>query len=348
MDSNSLLLTALGRYGLYPRRLHRLAGAVVRVDADDGRRYALRCTLRSDRTFGDIPLELAWIDALRRETTIEPAEPVPGLDGGLMQDVEVPETPEPYDCLLFRWIPGVELAARLTPENVCCLGALSARLHEHALTFRPPPALPVRTLDQLLRGDERDVLFGHEHPLFLPPARRAVFEAVAARFYRTLAALYANAPGRRVIHADLHHENVKIHRGRLRPLDFYEAIWGFPVQDVALTLYDLREFADTRAYGYEALREAFTSGYASRLPWPQQHPDQIDLLIAGRQLRRANWVLAHQTAPFAKDPAKVSDPATIVRFFERLEQEFRALLGVDSPQETVGRQKLGERQGDTQ
>ena len=48
-------------------------------------------------------------------------------------------------------------------------------------------------------------------------------------------------------------------------------------------------------------------------------------LIAGRQLRRANWVLQPETAPFARDPATVPDPAAIVRFFEWLEAEFRAL-----------------------
>jgi Ser/Thr protein kinase RdoA (MazF antagonist) len=129
-----------------------------------------------------------------------------------------------------------------------------------------------------------------------------------------------------VIHADLHHENVKLDRGRLRLLDFYEVIWGYPVQDVSLTLYDLREFADARPHGYAALRDAFARGYASRLPWPEQHPGQLDTLIAGRQLRRANWVLAHETAEFAPDPTSVPDPAAIVWFFGRLEAEFRALL----------------------
>ncbi len=299
---------------------------MVRVDADDGRRFALRSRPRSDRVFGDVPLELAWTAALRRDTDIEPPEPVPGLDGGLVQEVDPPGAPEPCDCVLFNWVPGTELAKRLTPENVRRLGVLSARLHEHAATFRPPPALPVRTLDRLTRGGEREVLFSHEHPPFLPPPRRAVFERVAERFRRTVDALYADPAGRRVIHADLHHENVKVHRGRLRPLDFYEAIWGYPVQDISLTFYDLCYFTDCRPYGYAALREAFTTGYTSRLPWPEQHRGQIDTLIAGRQLRRANWVLQHETAPFAADPSTVPDPDAIVRFFESLEAQFRALL----------------------
>ena len=324
-----LCLAALARYGIGARRLTRLADAVVRVDTDDARRFALRCTPRSGRVFGDIPLELAWIAALRRETDVEPPEPVVGRDGATIQEVmlpDLPELPEPYDCVLFQWIPGVELAKRLTPENVCKLGALAARLHEHAATFRPPPELPVRLLDQLIGRGEGEVLFAYEHPDFLPPVRRAVFETVAQRFQRTIGALYADPAGRRVIHADLHHENVKVLRGRLRPLDFYEAIWGYPVQDISLTFYDLRVFADCRPYGYEALRAAFTRGYVSRLPWPEQYPGQIETLIAGRRLRQANWVLAHETAAFAPDPTRVPDPAAIRRFFERLGDELRALL----------------------
>jgi Ser/Thr protein kinase RdoA (MazF antagonist) len=251
---------------------------------------------------------------------------VPGLDGAFVQEVDLPGLPEPSDCVLFRWVPGAELADRLTPPNVRRLGVLSAKLHEHAASFRPPAALPVRTLDRLTRGGEREVLFSHDQPLLLPPPRRAVFERVAERFRRTVDALYADPAGRRVIHADLHHENVKVHRGRLRPLDFYEVIWGYPVQDISLTFYDLRFWADCRPHGYAALRDAFELGYRSRLPWPETYPGQIDTLVAGRRLRQANWVIEHETAPFAADPTAVPDPAVIAPFFERLEAEFRALL----------------------
>jgi Ser/Thr protein kinase RdoA (MazF antagonist) len=326
VTAEALVRAALRRYGVRPRRLRPLAAEVVRVDAGDGQAFALRCRPRSGRVFGDIPLELAWTAALRRDTDIRPPEPVPGLDGALVQDVAAPGVPEPYDCVLSRWIPGPTLADRLTLENVRRLGVLSARLHEHAAGFRPPASLPVRSLDQLLRGGERAVLFAYEHPAFLPPARRAVFARVAERFRLTVAALYADPAGRRVIHADLHHQNVKLDRGRLRPLDFYEVIWGYPAQDVALTLYDLRYYTDPGRHEYAALREAFAGGYASRLPWPEAHPGQLDTLVAGRRLRQANWVLWRETAPFAPDPGAVPDPAALVPYFERVEAELRALL----------------------
>jgi Ser/Thr protein kinase RdoA (MazF antagonist) len=325
MDTAALHAAALARYDRQPRRVRPLARAVVRVDADDGRTYALRCRPRASRAFGDIPLELAWTAALRRDTDVEPPEALPGLDGALIQEVAAPGG-ERHDCVLFEWLPGVGLDERLTPANLRRLGALSARLHEHAAAFRPPPDPPGRTLHELIGRGERAVLFGHEHPLFLPPPRRAVFAEVAARVEREVDALYADPAGRRVIHADLIPENVKVHRGRLRPLDFYEAIRGYPVQDVALTFYDLRFFVDCRPHGYAALRDAFAAGYGSCLPWPERRPGQIDLLVAGRRLRKANWVLFTETAPFVADPGTVTDPTLVAGFFARLEAEFRALL----------------------
>jgi Ser/Thr protein kinase RdoA (MazF antagonist) len=263
--------------------------------------------------------------ALRRDTDIGPPAALPGLDGALAQEVAAPDG-DRYDCVLFAWLPGVELSERVTPENLRRLGALSARLHEHAAAFQPPPDLPVRTLHELIGRGEREVLFSHAHPPFLPPPRRAVFEQVAARFRREVDALYADPAGRRVIHADLIPENVKVHRGRLRPLDFYEAIWGYPVQDVALSFYDLRFFVDCRPHGYAALRDAFADGYTTRLPWPERRGGQVDLLVAGRRLRKANWVLFTETAPFVADPETVTDPTLVAGFFARLEAEFRTLL----------------------
>jgi Ser/Thr protein kinase RdoA (MazF antagonist) len=326
MNDTSLCDAALARYGVRARRLRPLAAAVARVDADDGRRYALRCRPRADRVFGNIPLELAWTAALRADTGIRPPEPLPGADGALIQEVAAPETGEPHDCVLFEWVPGPELSRRLSSDNVRKLGLLSARLHGHAATFRPPPELTVRRLGRLVRDGERDVLLAHEHPRFLPPPRRAVFEAIAACFHATLATLYADPSGLRVVHADLHHENVKVDRGRLRPLDFYEVVWAYPVQDVSLTLYDLRYYADCQPHGYPAIRDAFAEGYASRLPWPEQRPGQVDTLVAGRLLRRANYVLWRQTAAFADDPAAVPDPLRLEPFFAWLEFDLRSLL----------------------
>ena len=86
----------------------------------------------------------------------------------------------------------------------------------------------------------------------------------------------------------------------------------------------LRFFVDCRPHGYAALRDAFAEGYSSCLPWPERRPGQIDLLVAGRRLRKADWVLL--TDPFVSDAGMVTDPTLVADFFAQLEAEFRALL----------------------
>ena len=80
--------------------------------------------------------------------------------------------------------------------------------------------------------------------------------------------LYADLNGLRVIHNDLHHDNIKVCRGILYPLDFEDTCWGFPVQGhrngVQRTLMD-----DTAQDTYPALRAAFSvQGYENIGSWP--------------------------------------------------------------------------------
>jgi hypothetical protein len=73
-----LVAAALRRFDVRARRVRPLAAEVVRIDAEDGRTFALRCRPRSERVFGDIPLELAWTAALRRDTDVRPRVTAPG------------------------------------------------------------------------------------------------------------------------------------------------------------------------------------------------------------------------------------------------------------------------------
>jgi hypothetical protein len=89
-------------------------------------------------------------------------------------------------------------------------------------------------------------------------------------------------------------------------------MWGYPVQDIAITFYYFQ--------GYEhalALREAFRRGYTQHCVWPEQAPGQIDTLIAGRSLELANFILQDPNPDWQKEA-----PA----FVERTEARLRAFL----------------------
>jgi Ser/Thr protein kinase RdoA (MazF antagonist) len=133
-----------------------------------------------------------------------------------------------------------------------------------------------------------------------------------------LARLYPNPDELRVIHGDLHHENIKVHNGKLRPIDFEDIIWAYLIQDIALTFYDFRYYTDPSVHSYDDLCATFQRGYEQVSAWPQEFPTQIDTLHVARQLWVANWVLINE------------DPIHHQPFINRLADRFQRFLDGES------------------
>jgi Ser/Thr protein kinase RdoA (MazF antagonist) len=239
-------------------------------------------------------------------------EPLPNRVGALVTTVEVDGVPQARHCVVFGWMPGPDLADRLTLENVQKMGALSARLHAHAETFRPPPGFSIKTADSVFPFGDDVVLFDKAHGDLVPPDRRELFQRVSKRVEDALGELFATQQGLRVLHYDLHHWNVKAFRGKLYVLDFEDLMWGYPVQDIAITFY---YWQDRPEYG--ELRGAFRHGYTEHGDWPEQSPGQIDTFVAGRGLDLANFILRDPNPEW-----RSSAPG----FLERTEMRLRAIM----------------------
>ncbi|TFH05003.1 MAG: hypothetical protein E4H09_02725, partial [Spirochaetales bacterium] len=93
----------------------------------------------------------------------------------------------------------------------------------------------------------------------------------------------------RVIHCDLWHDNIKLHRGRLLPFDFEDTVWGFRIHDIAMAMLDLLE--DTGTHRYRELLPEFRRGYESILPWPD---GEMEIFQVGRLLWKVNWFARFQ------------------------------------------------------
>jgi Ser/Thr protein kinase RdoA (MazF antagonist) len=310
-----LALVALAEYPLEVTRVRLITNEVngiFRVDTPDAK-YVLRVCRAAQTESGRDQLwsEMAWLAALRDEPFLEVPEPVATRDGELVVTAQVDGVPEPRHCAVFTWLPGRDLDAQLTPANVAKLGALAARLHRQAASWEPPAGFSIVRYDRVLPPFERAILFDPEFAHVLPPERRQVFAAAAERVEEAIARLQASGEPMRVIHGDLHRWNVKVFRGRVSPFDFEDLIWGWPVQDIAITLY---YFHGEQTYA--DLRAAFRQGYETVAPWPERYEGEIDRFMAGRSLVLANGLL--------QDP----DPewqAAIPRYFERTEARLRAL-----------------------
>jgi Ser/Thr protein kinase RdoA (MazF antagonist) len=66
-------------------------------------------------------------------------------------------------------------------------------------------------------------------------------------------------------------------------------MWGWPVQDIATTLY----YVQTEE-NYAELRAAFREGYQRIEAWPDRSGREIDAFMAARALGMLNFVLVNQ------------------------------------------------------
>jgi Ser/Thr protein kinase RdoA (MazF antagonist) len=164
------------------------------------------------------------------------------------------------------------------------MGALFARLHQHGKTWQPPAGFSSRTFEHFLSRGEPNVLTDESSIVI----RQAILRVEAE--YASL-----DRADLRVIHCDLWHDNIKIHRGVLCPFDFEDTIWGFRLHDMAMAMLDLRE--DTDEDRYARLFGCFREGYESLMDWPDGN---VDALQAGRILWRMNFIKRNYPDYYAK------------------------------------------------
>mgnify|MGYP001142147621 CR=1 FL=1 len=302
---------ALQQYDLPVARLRLVTNdmnGIFRVDTIHGEKYILRVTLpQGGHTRHHVTAEMDWLRALARDTDLSVPRPLAAKNGSLVVDAEALGVPQPRLCTIFSWVPGTDLAEHLSPATMTKLGELMARLHLHALTYRPPAGLELLHFDRVFPFPEPVILFEERFAQFFPPARCAIFEEAIAWVQTAINHLQVSGEPMRILHNDLHQWNVRIYRGQLSPIDFEDLMWGWPVQDIATTLY--YHLDD----GFVAMRAAFQEGYTRILPWPERYPGEIGAFLAAQAMMLANFILTDPNPGW-----RIQAPEFIARIEKRL------------------------------
>ena len=288
-----LAKTALDHFPIRTERI-RLVGeftnVIFRVDTSAGP-FALRVDLHQDHSDHDVENELAWLDALRRDTTIDVCRFVPAHSGDGYVYADAPDVPGPRRCVLFEWIPGKTLGENLSEDGYYRLGEISASLHIHGKTFRPPH--PPLTWDRVFYWPEEVdpvVVFDDRMAKYLDGGRRQTLERCIELLEPAFARL--DPGGWQLIHGDLHPWNVHLFRNRLITFDFEDITWGQPVQDVATTL-----FYERTNPAYPDFRAAFEAGYRSVAGWPVSYEGELEHFMAARTVMFVNYMANIQDNP---------------------------------------------------
>lgn len=249
------------------------------IDAT-GAKYALRLNTHSLRDRAGLNAEQQWISALAQTTNVMVPTP-------LYTDVG-----EPFVELLFapmrktlvatmaRWLPGRIVGARPSRQQVRHIGATMAHLHRHSAQWRPTSDAQFPFVNQPLMNSEDHLSGVAAH--HISAEMRALLDIVRPRVAQAYAQLNAQTPVQ-PIHGDMHIYNVMWHNNHLAVFDFDDAGLGLPIQDVAITLYYIRDIPYAEA--------ELWAGYHSVNPQQKVDPDVLETLLIGRGILLLNDLL---------------------------------------------------------
>jgi len=303
-----LARAALVEYGVVDARLTLLQhehNTTFRVDAA-GPTSVLRINRPGVHTPATIAAEMAWLQALRRDTDLGVPEPVAGRDGSLAVLAHAPGMSGPRVCVLVRHQAGRFVDERLTAANMRSVARLLAGLQEHGARWAWPEDFVRPRVNSLTTAAKAAGIasapappWHGDHPSredadrclqlvteLFTVADAAVLAAALDVVWATTGELAAQPGTAGLIHGDLHQENYLFERGTARAIDFDDCGWGLFLYDVAVTLSELEGRPR-----YAELRDALLDEYAARRSLPAYADDHLAALAILRRIQLLAWVI---------------------------------------------------------
>lgn len=263
-----------------------------RVDAGDGRTYALRVHQGNYRTDAQIQAELDLMTYLNSEGIATPVV-VPASSGASFVTVLAPGVTEPRQCDLFEWIEGrpLRMTGEPVPSDLAALtegyrevGSLAARIYNATEAWNRPEGFvrPVWDADGIFGeagniGDFRKLADIRDEQM------RLMLD-VAERLTQTLDS-FGKAPDRwGLSHGDFLAENIFVTDSGIRLVDFDDSGESWYMLDVATAMFDL---IDTPAF--EPCLGGFVAGYREYRDLPDEHLELLPVFFLARLLSYLGW-----------------------------------------------------------
>jgi Ser/Thr protein kinase RdoA (MazF antagonist) len=308
-DMQALGLRALRHWdlvvsGLAPIKVRE--NAVFRVDLADGGRAVLRVHRHGYHSDEELASEFDWMRALQAAGIAVPrvirsrqgrdfeVETAAGLDGRRQIDV-------------FEWIDGRQLGsveggvgndAATVASHYHTIGAIAARMHNHADSWRPPAAFRRHAWDAAGLVGERPLWGRFWELAALTPGQQSLLIRARTAISEELAAWGTHPDRYGLIHADLVPENMLVDGDRVRVIDFDDAGFGWHLFELATSLYFI-----TGESIYPTARDALIRGYRSERPLPVDALARLPLFLAARGTTYLGWVHTRQGTETARELA---------------------------------------------
>jgi Ser/Thr protein kinase RdoA (MazF antagonist) len=271
--------------------------ATYRVEAPDGRRWALRIHRQGYHSRMAIASELAWVIELRQSGVATTPGPVKGKDGEFIQSVGHPRMAGRRHVVLFEWESGVEPGIGENLEAPFeALGEVTARMHQHSRGWKRPDWFTRHTWDfETSLGDDRPHWGRWRDGVGVDTEKTAIFERTVSLIGKRLGAYGQSNDRFGLIHCDLRLANLLIDGRQVKVIDFDDCGFGWYMYDAATPVSFYEHEAKV-----PALIEAWTSGYRKVIALSTQDEVEIPTFVMLRRLLLVAWIGTRHETDLAK------------------------------------------------
>ena len=283
--------------GLSVKLINLSENATYKVEAADGRRWALRIHRDDYHSKVAIVSELTWLMDLRKSGVVTTPVPVKGRDGEIIQVISHPRMKQPRNVVLFDWETGVEpgIGENLI-EPFKVLGEVTARMHKHTQNWIRPPWFMRLTWDfETSLGEHKPNWGRWRDGMGVDAPKEKLFCRTVELIGKRLKAYGKAADRFGLIHCDLRLANLLIDGSAVKVIDFDDCGFGWYMYDAATPL----SFYEHEPQVPELIA-AWTEGYRRVIALSRTDETEIPTFVMLRRLLLVAWIGSHHETDLAK------------------------------------------------
>jgi Ser/Thr protein kinase RdoA (MazF antagonist) len=266
-------------------------------DPASGERTVLRVHRHGYHDAAEIESELAWLDALREEAGVRTPRVLTAEDGRRLLALDEPGAPDPRYVVHFEWLPGTEPTPtdERLPASFELLGAITARMHNHVASWRPPHGFHRFAWDYAGSFGSIARWGRWQDGVAVGAGEREVLGRLDDTL-RTRLAHFGSGPGRYgLVHADLRLANLLVDGEQTYVIDFDDSGWSWFLYDFGAAVSFFEH--DPRV---PELTDAWVRGYRSERPLPAEDAAEISTFVLMRRLLLVAWIGSHSGTDLAR------------------------------------------------
>ena len=261
---------------------------VFKVINSLGEAFALKIYDDASSQMADNQIEILMINTIKSYGTIAVSEIVHNLSEQPITLFTDSSTGTTYRIVLSKWLLGTAFEGQASEELFLALGQAVADLHQATRQIDLPKEVQPKVWNQVFYfRDEEAVYRKPQYQSQTTSEFKDMMDEAVECLNRKLSQIYAQGVPQ-LLHGDLNPWNIKVHHGQFSILDFEDAIFGPPIQDLAILLYYYKEHEH---FSFESVKEWVLQGYTGRYTGADWDHEAIESLIMARQVNFLNYVL---------------------------------------------------------